>query len=231
MTLGGDSSLAAFALLTCAAGALAWVSVEGQAPAAASCRTYSADEVRTLTGATSGTINQTCHFDRATYKRLCTIRSRTSASSFTLNLTDTYTSVADFVDEIHVIPPIARIQKQTRRFANGPAANADVTYEYDGRRRQTRLSTAINNNLLVMTYNAWDALGRPTGGVSSSRASTVTLHYAYDDIARTMTITGPAGVEVDTYDGDGNMIHEIATDGSGRTDFAIRIVTHEMVCR
>jgi hypothetical protein len=187
--------------------------------------------VRTLSGASSGTINQTCHFDAATYERLCTIRSRTNAGSFTLTLTDKYTSVADFVDEIRVIPPIARIHRQTRRFASGPAANADVTYEYDGARRQTRLSTAVNNNLMVMTYNGWDAVGRPTGGVSSSKASTVSLKYTYDDAARTMTIAGPAGVEVDTYNADGNMIHEISTDGSGKTDFAIKIVKTEMVCR
>jgi hypothetical protein len=46
-----------------------------------------------------------------------------------------------------------------------------------------------------------------------------------------MTITGPAGVQVDTYDVDGNMIHEISTDGGGKTDFAIKIVRTEMVCR
>jgi hypothetical protein len=186
-----------------------------------------------LTGvaAASGTISQTCHFDPNTYERACTIQSRISSGSFTLNLIDKYASVADFVDEIRVIPPLARIQKQTRRFVSGRAPNADVTYEYDGARRQTRLSTAMGNNLLVMTYNGWDPAGRPTGGVTSSRASTVSLKYAYDDAARTMTITGPAGVEVDTYDADGNMIHETATDGGGRTDFAIKIIKSEKVCR
>ena len=136
-------------LLTCAGSVLALVRVGGQAPSASSCRTYSADEVRTLSGAGSGTITQTCHFDAATVERVCTIRGRTSASTFTLNLTDKYSSVADFVDEIRVVPPIARIQRQTRRFAGGPAPNADVTYEYDGARRQTRLSTAVNNNFAI----------------------------------------------------------------------------------
>jgi hypothetical protein len=231
MMLARRSSRLARLVLTCAVSAIGLARVAGQVPPAPSCRTYSADEMRTLSGASSGTINQTCHFDAATYERLCTIRSRTSASSFTLNLTDTYTSVADFVDEIRVIPPIARIQRQTRRFTNGPAANADVTYEYDSARRQTRLSTAVNRNLSVMTYNSWDAMGRPTSGVSSSRASTVSLKYTYDDAARTMTITGPAGVEVDTYDGGGNMIHETSTDGGGKTEVAVQIVKTEMVCR
>jgi hypothetical protein len=149
---------------------------------------------------------------------------------FHAHLTDSYASVADFVDEIRTVPPVARILKQTRRFASGPAANADITYEYDSARRQTRLSTALSNNLMVMTYNGWDAAGRPTGGVSSSRASTVSLKYAYDDATRTMTITGPAGVEVDTYDADGNMIHEVSTDGGGKTEIAIKIIKTEKVC-
>ena len=39
-----------------------------------------------------------------------------------------------------------------------------------------------------MTYTAWDAMGRPTDGVSRSRASTVSLKYGYDDAGWTMTI-------------------------------------------
>jgi hypothetical protein len=217
--------------LTSAASAPAWVGVRDQASAPPSCRTYSAEEVRTLSGAASGAIDQTCHFDTTTQERVCTMRSRTSTSSFTLDLRDTYASATDFVDEIRVIPPIARIERQTRRFTAGRGANADVTYEYDGARRQTRLSTSINNNLMVITYSGWDSLGRPTRALSSSRASTVSLTYAYDDAARTMTITGPAGVEVDTYDANGNMIHEVSTDGGGKVDFAIKIVKTEKVCR
>lgn len=231
MTLGLRSSRVACLVLTCMGSTLVLADVRGQAPSAPPCRTYSVEEVRTLSGAGSGTISQTCHFDTATYERVCTIRSRISAGSFTLNLTDKYASVADFVDEIRVVPPIARIQKQTRRFTSGPAANADVTYEYDGARRQTRLSTLVNGNLMVMTYNSWDVVGRPTGGMSSSRASTISLKYTYDAAARTMTITGPAGVEVDTFNADGNMIHEVSTDGGGKTDFAIAIHKAEKICR
>lgn len=231
MTLALRPSRLVRLVLTCAGSALALVRVGGQAPSPPTCRTYSAEEVRTLSGASSGTISQTCHFDAATHERVCTIRSRTSPGSFTLNLTDKYTSAADFVDEIRVIPPIARVQRQARRFASGPAANADVTYEYDGARRQTRLLTAVNNNLMVTTYNAWDTVGRPTSDVSSSWASTMSRKYTYDGTARTTTITGPVGVEIDTYDANGNLIHEMSTDGSGKTDSAIKIIKTEMVCR
>jgi YD repeat-containing protein len=232
MTIGLFSARAVRLGLTAAACcSVAWVAIAGQAPPGPRCRTYSAEEVRTLSGAGSGTIEQQCRFDKATYTRACTINSRTHAGSFTLKLTDTYGSVGDFVDEIRVIPPIARLKQQTRRFVSGPRADADVTYEYDANRRQTRISTSMNGNLMATTYSAWDALGRPTSAVSSSRASTVTLTYSYDDHARTMTITGPAGEEVDTYNADGNMIHEVSTDGGGKADYAIRIAQTETICR
>ena len=218
-------------LLMSVSASLTWIIAAGQTHTTPQCRTYSAEEVRTLTGVGSGTIEQTCHFDHATYERVCTIRSRINAGSFELNLTDTYLSVGDFVDEIRVIPPIARIQRQTRRFVSGPAANADLTYEYDTTHRQTRISTNMNGNLMVTTYNAWDAHGRPTSAVTNNRASTVSLTYTYDDHARTMRINGPAGEEVDTYNADGNMIHEVSTDGGGKTDYAIRIVKTDTVCR
>ena len=74
------------------------------------CRTFMADEVRTLSGATSGTISQTCRFDLPTTSRICMMRTRLSHTSFDLTYTDKYNSVEDFVDEIRIVPPIARIQ-------------------------------------------------------------------------------------------------------------------------
>jgi hypothetical protein len=95
---------------------------------------------------------------------------------------------------------------------------------------QTRLSTSMNGKVMVMTYSGWDAVGRPTGAASTGRGA-ATLKCAYDDVARTMTITGPAGMEVDTYDPDGNMIREVSTDGGGKTEFAFKIAKTETVCR
>lgn len=195
------------------------------------CRTFTAEEVRTLSGAGSGTITQSCRFDLATTSRICNMRSRINAGSFDLTYTDKYNSVADFVDEVAVVPPIARIQKQSRRYTSGSAPNAEITYEYDATRRQTRLSTNMAGNLLVTTYGGWDAAGRPTTATVSTRASTITLQYKYDDAKRTMTITGPAGVEVDTFDVDGNMIHEETTDGGGRTVFTFKINKTDKVCK
>lgn len=126
---------------------------------------------------------------------------------------------------------IARIQRQSRRFDDRPAGNADVTYTYDSDRRQTRLATALNNNLVVLTYRTWDAAGRPTSAASTGAPAAISFKYAYDDARRTMTMTTPASAEVDTYDADGNMIHEVETNGGARTTFDIRITKTEKVCR
>ena len=195
------------------------------------CRTFTADEVRTVSGATTGTISQTCRFDLPTTSRICTMRTKLSHTSFDLAFTDKYNSVSDFVDEVSIVPPISRIQSQSRRYTSGARPNAEIAYEYDATRRQTRLSTNMAGNLLVTTYSTWDPLGRPTTAIVNSRASTINLQYKYDDAARTMTINGPAGVQVQTYDADGNMIREESTDGSGKTVYAFKINKTEKVCK
>ena len=195
------------------------------------CRTFTADEVRTMSGAATGTIAQTCQFDPRTTSRICTMRARLSHTSFDLALTDKYNSVADFVDEIRIVPPISRIQSQSRRYLSGSAPNAQITYEYDAARRQTRLSTNMSGNVLVTTYSAWDPLGRPTTALVTSGASTFNLQYKYDNALRTMTTTGPTGVQVVTYDADGNMIREESTDGGGKAVYAIKINKTEKVCK
>ena len=224
MTIAVRASAALVVASLCWSG----VNANTQAPA---CRIFSAEEVRTVSGATAGTITQSCRFDMASTSRICTIRTRLGATSFDLTFTDKYDSVADFVDEIRIVPPISRIQSQSRKYTSGSAPNSQLAYEYDAARRQTRLSTNMGGNLLVTTYSAWDALGRPTAATVSSRASTINLQYKYDDVLRTMTTTNPVGVQVDTYDSDGNMTREEAIDGSGKTIFSITINKTDKVCK
>jgi hypothetical protein len=201
-----------------------------QAQTSPQCRTFTAEEVRTVSGAGGGTISQTCRFDLATTSRICTMRTRLGNTAFDVTYTDKYNSVADFVDEVRIVPPIARIQKQSRRFS-GPGVNAEIGYEYDATGRQTRLTTNMGGNLLVTTYSAWDPKGRPTIATVSSKASTIDLQYKYDDALRTMTTTGPAGAQVDTYDADGNMIREESIDGGGKTIYAFKINKTDKVCK
>ena len=213
-----------------AAVSLGWSSIfaAGQAP---ECRTFTTEEVRTGRGTGDGTITQNCRFDTDLTSRICNMRARLGATSFDVTYTDKYNSVADFIDEIRVVPPIARIQKQSRRYTSGSGPNAEITYEYDGARRQTRLSTNMTGNLLVTTYSAWDPKGRPTTAVVSSKASPITLQYVYDDAERTMTTVGPAGNQVDTYDADGNMIRSASVGGGGTTVFEFKINKTEKICK
>jgi hypothetical protein len=187
--------------------------------------------MRTGRGTGAGTITQNCRFDTEVTSRICNMRTRLGATAFDLTYTDKYNSVADFIDEVSVVPPIARIQKQSRRYTSGSGPNAEIAYEYDAARRQTRLSTNMTGNLLVTTYSAWDPKGRPTNAIVSSKASTITLEYRYDDKARTMTTVGPAGNQVDTYDADGNMIRSESVDGGGTTVFEFKINKTEKICK
>jgi len=195
------------------------------------CRTFTVNEVRTASGAAAGTISQTCRFDLPTTSRICTMRTNLSHTSFDVTLTDKYNSVADFIDEVRVVPPIARIQSQARRVTRGSGVSATINYEYDSAGRQTRLSTNMGGNLLVNTYGGWDPKGRPTTAIVSSRAATINLQYKYDDALRTMTTTNPGGAQVETYDADGNMIRSESIDGSGKTVFTFKINKTDKVCK
>ena len=194
------------------------------------CRTFTTDEVRTVTGATSGTISQTCRWDAAATSRICNMRTRLSNTSFEVTYTDKYASVADFIDEIRVIPPISRIQSQSRRYLSGSGPTGELRYEYDSNRRQTRITASMSSGQVVTSYTAWDAKGRPTAATVSGGAP-FQLSYKYDDVLRTMATSGPVGVQRDTYDADGNMIREEATDGHGVTNYVWKINKTEKVCK
>lgn len=195
------------------------------------CRTFTTEEVRNGRGPGAGTITQNCRFDVEVTSKICNMRTRLGATAFDVTYTDKYNSVEDFIDEVRVVPPIARIQKQSRRYTSGSGPNAELAYEYDGARRQTRLSTNMAGNLLVATYSTWDPKGRPTAAIVSSKASTINLQYRYDDAERTMTTMGPAGNQIDTYDADGNMIRSSSTDGVGTTIFEFKINKTEKICK
>jgi len=211
--------------------ALICTSVVANALQAPACRTFTAEEVRTASGAAAGTISQACRFDLPTTSRICAMRTRLSHTSFDVTITDKYNSVDDFVDEVRVVPPVAKLQTQSRRVTSGSGVNAVITYQYDAAGRQTRLSTNMGGNLLVSTYGGWDPKGRPTTAIVSSKASTINLQYKYDDALRTMTTTNPVGVQIETYDADGNIIRSESTDGGGKTTFAFKLNKMDKVCK
>jgi len=195
------------------------------------CRTYATDEVSTVTGSGAGSIRQTCHFAPSQLEQTCRVESRTEAGTFTLTDVQTYASVADFVDEVRVVPPLFLAQRETRRFTNLAGSDADITFERDTAGRQTRAIVAINGQQIVMTYSDWDAKGRPMTETSRGVTAPITLHHAYDDDARTTTTTGPSGADTKTFDANGNMIREVSGSGKAQTVDTIAIAKTETICR
>jgi len=119
------------------------------APPTGKCRTYPTSVTVTATPAMAGfPATTTQSFDPAT-KRLTS-----GAGGYTA-----YNSVADFVDETSVIPPVTKA-------ASGADSTgvSTTTYTYDGAGRLTDETTSDPIITSAFTYTAWDGAGRPTAG-------------------------------------------------------------------
>lgn len=122
----------------------------------------------------------------------------------------TWGSLADFVAEVAVIPPLTRATR-TERSANACGASATTTtLTYDGQNRLTQLGTT--------SYTAWDSSGRPTAGTQTGRAGPISWSFSYDNSTRIKTSTSilngvPTAVST-TFDVNGNVI---GISGAGTT--------------
>lgn len=138
-----------------------------------------------------------------------------------------YGSVADFVDEVSVIPPVPRWVSQSGMGTfSGPSpcvnrtSAVTTTNSYDSQGRlATSVSTAptISHRSLVATspgnndvYTAWDVLGRPTA-YRPFDYSAALVQISYDDSARTRStryFTAPT-TTADTFDSNGNLVRSL----------------------
>lgn len=154
------------------------------------CRTYpTRANVHTTNSASSITFDaiETGAFDTSTRK--ATVQSNFANGSPCSTNVISYNSVADFVDEVRVVPPVslATTAVNTNSGACG-SVTATTGYMYDGQRRVTQLTNGSGG---TTTYTSWDGSGRPTAGTTSGGA---TMTLAYDDGARTLTtIENPPG--------------------------------------
>ena len=148
-----------------------------------------------------------------------------------------YNSVADFVDEVRVVPPVSRWTRNSVigtpiSGSCGPGSgSASITPTYDS---QGRLAVVVAVGQVTpplvtvgtstTTYSAWDSFGRPTAGtviVRSSRPSPVsftgTVSVSYDNAARTTRtttlISGQQTVSTITYDANGNIVSTVGPEG------------------
>jgi hypothetical protein len=202
----------------------------GPSPLPQVCRTYpTAANVHTETTASkivfdalvSGT------FDTGSKKSTVTTMFANGAPCST-NITD-YASVADFVDEVHVVPPIFRSTSNTNTNSGACGkVTATNTYTYDGQRRLVSMSNDVGG---VTTYTAWDTAGRPTKGTSNG---SITISNAYDDGARTttQTQTGPNGKSVTTmtFDANGAQLQSVVTSGKVTTTTTFTNTATATVC-
>ena len=137
-----------------------------------------------------------------------------------------YGSVADFVNEVSVIPPKMRWASQSGMATySGPSpctnrtSAATTTNSYDSQGKlATSMSTGPNSGSLVATspgnndvYTAWDVLGRPTA-YRPFDYSAATIRIAYDDSARTRSTQyfTSRTTTVDTFDSNGNLVRSLS---------------------
>jgi len=159
------------------------------------------------------------------------------------DLVTNYSSVADFVDETRVVPPLTRSTGSTATTTDARCDRITVTasHSYDSQGRLIRIVTVSSpGGTETRNYTTWDSVGRPTGGTISSAGNTRTHSLSYDDAARTVTITGgintggigPQSVETETYDSSGILLRKVTTVlGSTVITSTVTTTSTNRVCR
>jgi YD repeat-containing protein len=201
----------------------------GSGGASAACRTYPTNAnvtttVRNITqnATLSGTFN--------TGASQATIMIRFANGALCSTAVHTYNSVADFVDEVRVVPPLSLVRSTTTTNSGGcGSSSATVTSTYDGQRRLTQLSGPTGTT----TYTAWDASGRPTTGTFPGGGS---IANVYNDAARTVTQTQtapntPNTVTIMTFDANGAQTLVVATTGSVTSTTTFTNTATATVCK
>jgi hypothetical protein len=192
-----------------------------------SCRTFTtAADVTTVSGGVTTTAKVTGSF--ATSNRQSTSNTLFTNGSLCSTTLGNYQSVADFVDEVRVVPPVFLLTSTTTT-TSGSCGGTSVTqtYTYDAQRRLTQQSASTGTT----TYSAWDSAGRPTTG----RSGTSTFTIVYDDAARTQTSTtsGSNGTSTGilTFDANGNQIRNEVRGASGTSVTTYSITSMDKVCK
>jgi YD repeat-containing protein len=177
------------------------------------CRTYpTTATVTTTIGATTQVFALTGTFN--TSARTSTVTTTSQTGALCTTSVNTYSSVADFVDEVRVIPGVSL--QTTTTTTNGPACGTGtqtVTYTYDAQRRLTSFASSAGGS--ATTYTAWDGSGRPTAGGFPG----TTISNVYDDTARTLAqsqtpTSGGVSTTTVTYDANGNQIQSVNKSGN-----------------
>lgn len=194
-----------------------------------SCRTFATSSgITTVNGGITLTSLQTTSFDSS--KKQYTVVEKFNDGSLCSTAVENYNSVADFVDEVSVIPGRVLFTGNTGTNSGQCGSGSSTsTNRFDSQRR---LMQIVGPNGSTTTYTAWDSSGRPTAGTTSSGG---TLALVYDQNARTVTITGVSGgvtsVTVETVDANGNPTSEIVTQPGNVNTTTYNNTTFATVCK
>lgn len=193
-------------------------------PVSGVCRSYASSVTSTTTTTntfpfvTTSTQNITSSYNTATNQLSATGTATDSLGcQYSGSWSTNYSSSADFIDEVSVIPPKTRWATQsatvTRSGPGGPCGNGTFTgtttnsYDSQGRLVGSVLTGGGFSFPGVIfegtgVYTAWDVSGRPT-----ARSPWV---ISYDDAARTRSTTLNSGglnmTTVDAFDVNGNPV-------------------------
>jgi len=183
----------------------------GSSTSSSSCRTYAtAANVVVQPGAPAFNTTLTGSFNTSTNQTTIT---QTSALG-TCTIVASYSSRADFVDEVRVVPPIMLLTTNVNS-GGGVCAQGTVTNTFDSQRRITRQTNSVGG---TTTYTAWDSAGRPTAGTFSTGG---TIAIVNNESARTQTsttvINGQTTVSTTTFDANGMITSVVVANATTTT--------------
>ena len=201
-------------------------STAGAAGSVQVCRNFpAAAAIATTSGPYSSNMAQACSYSGATHEITCTYKYSDSMGCRSTSVAAAkYLSAADIVDEAKVVPPLYLVTGvSTTATGSCGMQPSSVDYFYDDQRRLTQMVVKSASGAQTTNYTAWDKAGRPTTGVASGLGPAIMHSLAYDDTARTLTLTtgsqGIMSVITTTYDTNGNTILTI-----GRTAVVQQLV-------
>jgi YD repeat-containing protein len=174
------------------------------------CRTYpTVASVTTTAAGITQNANLTGAFNASTNQATITISF--VGGGLCSTAVHSYRSVADFVDEVRVIPPVPLVLSTTTTNSGSCGSGVGTsTNTYDAQRRLTQTSTVGG----TITYTAWDTSNRPTTGTMSTGG---TISNVYNDPARTITQTQVSGgvttVTTMSFDANGAQTMIVVTVG------------------
>jgi hypothetical protein len=172
------------------------------------CRTYpTVAGVTTTAAGITQNANLTGAFNASTNQATITISF--GGGGLCSTAVHSYRSVADFVDEVRVVPPVPLVLSTTTTNSGScGSGTATATNTYDAQRRLMQISSVGG----TITYTAWDTSNRPTTGTMSTGG---TITNVYNDPARTITQTQVSGgvttVTTMSYDSNGAQTMVVVT--------------------